>query len=73
MKVLPVGVMMPPELTTMEPPPSVPLKVVPAAVMVPATRISADEQQLPSKVTVSPLAKLRVPSSVSVWPGGSST
>ena len=49
------------------------VKVVPLAVRVPATTISADEQQLLFKVTVSPLAKLRVPLSVSVCPGGNWT
>ena len=70
LKVLPVGVMMPPELTTMVPLAPVPVKVVPVAVRVPATAISAAEQQPAPIVTVSPVAKLSVPSSVSVSPSG---
>ena len=66
-----MGVMMPPELTG----------DAVAAVerwcrwpsVVPATTIAADEPQLLFKVTVSPVAKLSVPLSVSVWPGGNWT
>ena len=64
MNVLPLGVMMPPELTEMLRG-CRPLKVVPVAVRVPPTAIWAC--CMSRNVTVSPLAKLSVPLSVSVW------
>ena len=63
LKVLLEGVMVPPELTEMFELPE-PLKMVAVAESVPPTAIC---ESVFWKVNVSPVAKLRVPLSVSVW------
>ena len=68
LKVLLLAIRCPPALTEMLQGPSV--KVVPLAVRVPSDGDRLDVPQQDPIVTVSPLAKLRVPLSVRIWPAG---